>query len=196
MPEKLEKELRLLKDREAELVFCGMERAPEGGKSYYFPVHGYKGLDPVSEFLMENRAGTQTMLMRREVWETLRFDESFRRYQDWDFAIRAAKSFRLAYLPEALVYSPVSASSISTSVSSCPALERLFEKHRTEFESRPECLRTYYRRMAKRLQRSEPRMAAGYCRAALRLGGNALDLLALLGCLTLKNNKESGRSAA
>lgn len=47
------------------------------------------------------------MLMHRTVWETMRFDEGIRRYQDWDFAIRAAARFRLVYLPEALVESEV-----------------------------------------------------------------------------------------
>jgi hypothetical protein len=110
-----------LKAREAEPtgVLRNGARIPRAVRATTIPVHGYKGVDPVSEFLMENRAGTQTMLMRREVWETLRFDESFKPLSGLGFRHpRRGRRFRLAYLPEALVYSPVSGSSISASVSS------------------------------------------------------------------------------
>ena len=66
---------------------------------------------------------------KRQVWEAVRFDETIRRYQDWDFAIRAAERFRLVYLPEALVESEVGGDSISAVVKSYPHLLRLYEKH-------------------------------------------------------------------
>ena len=50
----------------------------------------------------------------------LPFDETIKRYQDWDFGIRAAKQFALCYLPEALVESKVGEDSISARVTSYP----------------------------------------------------------------------------
>ena len=93
--EKLEKQLRLLEETGADLCFCGMNRIAHDGSSFYFPVHDFHGEKALEEFLAENRAGTQTMLMKKGVWEALRFDESFRRYQDWDFSIRRGALYAL-----------------------------------------------------------------------------------------------------
>ena len=181
-PDKLEKQLALLKDSGADLCFCGMRRVAENGAEFYYPVHGFRAERALEEFLAENRASTQTMLMKRPVWRELRFDESFRRYQDWDFAIRAAERFRLAYLPEALARSEVSADSISSTVKSYPALQHLYTKHRSLYERFPVCGAVMERRMGKRLCREEPALAAGHYRAAFRLSRRGYDLACFISC--------------
>lgn len=180
-PEKLEKQRRLLEESGADLCFCGMNRIAHDGSSYYFPVHDFHGDKALEEFLAENRAGTQTMLMKKSVWEALRFDESFRRYQDWDFAIRAAASFRLCYLPEALADSEVGGDSISFAVKSYPALVQLYEKHKALYETYPQSNAVMNRRMGKRLHKTDPGQAAKHYLKSFKLSHKWYDLAYYLG---------------
>ncbi len=182
LPDKLRRQLHFMAETGAGFVYCGMNRlSPSGGK-YYFPVHGFTGKDPVTELLLENRVGTQTMLMHRDVWARVRFDDSFRRYQDWDFAIRTAKVSSMAYLAEALVVSEVNSDSISASINSYDALKHLYDAHREDFDSRPRCLAMLYRRMGKRLKNVEPALAAEYFLKSLKLSRYPYDLFMYLKC--------------
>lgn len=174
--DKLEKQIRQLKDTGADLSFCGMNRISRDGSSFYYPVHPFHSERGLDEMLSENRAGTQTMLMRRRVWEELRFDESFRRYQDWDFSIRAAQNFLLAYLPQALVDSAVGEDSISASVNSYPALVHLYEKHLSLYRSHPGSDAVMNRRMGKRLRESRPDEAAVHFLKSFKISRNPYDL--------------------
>ena len=130
----------------------------------------------LEDFLAENRASTQTMLMHRAVWEAVRFDESIRRYQDWDFAIRAAERFRLVYLPEALVESEVGGDSISAVVKSYPHLLRLYEKHAALYRRFPHSDAVMNRRLGKRCHPTDPARAAAHFRKSFRLSCNPSDL--------------------
>ena len=175
-PDKLERQLAHLRDSGADMVFCRMRRISEKGKSFLFPVHSFDPERMQEELLMENRAATQTMLMKAEVWQALRFDESLRRYQDWDFAIRAAGQFRLAYLPETLAESFVQMDSISATVSSYPALSRLYEKHAALYAAFPGADAVMNRRMGKRLAVSDPAAAYRHFLRSYHLSRSAYDL--------------------
>ena len=153
-----------------------MNRVSESGSRFYYPVHPFHPERGLEEMLAENRAGTQTMLMQRAVWETLRFDESFRRYQDWDFSIRAAQNFQLAYLPEALVDSAVGEDSISAAVKSYPALVHLYEKHENLYRAYPKSDAVMNRRMGKRLRQAQPDKAAAHYWKSFRLSHHPYDL--------------------
>ena len=144
-------------------------------------LHHFHGEKALEEFLAENRAGTQTMLMKKGVWEALRFDESFRRYQDWDFAIRAAEHFTLCYLPEALADSEVGGDSISFAVKSYPALVHLYEKHRALYEKYPQSDAVMNRRMGKRLHKTDPGQAAKHYWISFKLSHKWYDLAYYLG---------------
>ena len=121
------------------------------------------------------------MLMKKGVWEALRFDESFRRYQDWDFAIRAAEHFTLCYLPEALADSEVGVDSISFAVKSYPALVHLYEKHRALYEKYPQSDAVMNRRMGKRLHKTDPGQAAKHYWISFKLSHKWYDLAYYLG---------------
>ena len=178
---KLEKQIHHIRETGADMSFCGMNRISESGSRFYYPVHPFHPERGLEEMLAENRAGTQTMLMRREVWEKLRFDESFRRYQDWDFSIRAAKDFQLAYLPEALVDSAVGEDSISAAVKSYPALVHLYEKHENLYRAYAKSDAVMNRRMGKRLRQAQPDKAAAHYWKSFRLSHHPYDL----GCYML-----------
>lgn len=174
-PEKIERQLAHLKESGADMCFCGMDRVSADGSRFYYPVHGFSPERALEQFLAENRAGTQTMLMHRYVWEELRFDESFRRYQDWDFSIRAAERFRLSYLPVALVRSEVGGDSISFAVRSYPALEKLYKKHEALYKRCPKSDAVMNRRMGKRLHKTDPGTAAKHFAYSLRLSRGLYD---------------------
>ena len=174
--DKLEKQYRRLMETGADMCYCGMNRVAANGSRFDYPVHAPRPGCALEDFLAENRASTQTMLMHRCVWAELRFDESIRRYQDWDFAVRAAARFDLVYLPEALVESEVGSDSISAVVNSYPHLLRLYEKHRALYEKYPESDAVMNRRMGKRLHPADPKTAAGHFRKSYRLSHSFYDL--------------------
>ncbi len=175
-PDKLQKQYDLLTATGADLCYCGMNRVAASGNSFYYPVHAPHPGRALEDFLAENRASTQTMLMHRAVWETVRFDESIRRYQDWDFAIRAAERFRLVYLPEALVESEVGGDSISAVVKSYPHLLRLYEKHAALYRGFPHSDAVMNRRLGKRCHPTDPARAAAHFHKSFRLSRNPYDL--------------------
>lgn len=179
-PDKLEKQYAQLISSGADLCFCGMNRVAENGSRFYYPVHAFHPARALEDFLAENRASTQTMLMRRAVWEAVGFDESFRRYQDWDFAIRAAERFTLTYLPEALVESEVGSDSISAVVQSYPHLLRLYQKHEALYRQYPRSDAVMNRRLGKRIHPKDPVLAAAHFRRSFRLSHNPYDLAYLL----------------
>ena len=129
----------------------------------------------LEEFLAENRASTQTMLMRRFVWEKLRFDENIRRYQDWDFGIRAAGEFKLCYLPEALVESEVGMDSISARVKSYPHLLHLYHKHEALYQQYPNSRAVMNRRLGKRVHSAEPELAAVHFKRSFEISHSFYD---------------------
>ncbi len=174
--DKLEKQYKRLIANQAELCFCGMNRISEKGSRFYFPVHSFKSEHMLEAFLSENRAGTQTMLMYRNVWEKLKFDESIERYQDWDFGIRAAAEFTLCYLPEALVESAVGKDSISTRVASYPHLYRLYDKHADLYRQYPGSEAVMNRRMGKRVHQVNPTLAAKHFKKSFKLSYSFYDL--------------------
>jgi len=160
----------------ADLCYCGMNRVAASGSSFYYPVHAPRPGRALEDFLAENRASTQTMLMHRAVWEAVRFDEGIRRYQDWDFAIRAAARFRLVYLPEALVESEVGGDSISAVVRSYPHLLHLYKKHAALYRRFPHSDAVMNRRLGKRCHPTDPARAAAHFRKSLQLSHNPYDL--------------------
>lgn len=174
-PEKLEKQYAKLLESKADLCFCGMNRISEKGSRFYFPVHSFDPEHGLEQFLAENRAGTQTMLMYKNVWEKLKFDETIRRYQDWDFGIRAARKFTLCYLPEALVDSEVGEDSISARVNSYPHLHRLYEKYKDLYSRYPGSEAVMNRRLGKRVHTVNPGLAAEHFKKSFVLSHSFYD---------------------
>lgn len=174
--DKLEKQYEFLVKSGADMCFCGMNRVAGNGILFYFPVHKFHQETALEDFLTENRAGTQTMLMHRYVWDALKFDEQILRYQDWDFGIRAAAGYQLSYLPEALVESEVDMDSISSIVKSYPHLLYLYEKHRELYEHYPRADAVMNRRMGKRIHSVDSKIAAEHFKKSYRLSGSFYDL--------------------
>ncbi len=86
--DKLQKQYDLLMATGADLCYCGMNRVAASGSSFYYPVHAPRPGRALEDFLAENRAGTQTLLMHRAVWEAVRLT-------------RASAAIRTGTLPSA-----------------------------------------------------------------------------------------------
>jgi glycosyltransferase involved in cell wall biosynthesis len=70
----------------------------------------------IPKLVVNNFVGTSTVLMKKDVYLKVGgFDESLRALQDWDFWLRLAAQYDLAYVPEVLAQYRVHAASTSRS---------------------------------------------------------------------------------
>lgn len=171
VPEKIEKELAYLIDTGADFVFCGMNRVnPMTGENYYYPEIHFDDRERVLEQLLTNNViSTQTMFLKKELMDVVQFDDSFKRYQDWDFALQAAlNGFRIKYLASALVDSTVQANSISSTVKEGMAYEHLYEKYCSQFEKYPEAMASICSKMGHGFRKNDRKKTFGYFKKSLR----------------------------
>ncbi len=146
---KLDEQVKYLHQGDYDLVFCGMDRVTESKEHFYYPSDGFdETTNAFEQILFSNRISTQCILMKADVFNKVQFDETIRKYQDWDFAIRAAESFRLGYLAKPLVISEIQANSISAVVNRYDALKVIFEKYQTEISKYPLVEAHIYYRLA------------------------------------------------
>lgn len=169
-PEKLEKELAYMKETGADMVFCGMNRVHTlGGEWVYYPLVCDQS-NMLEQVLTENVASTQTLLVKRDVLNHVRFDTSFRRFQDWDFVLQVLTGgFCVRYLEEALVSSETQADSISVTVDAGTSCEQLFRKYRRLYQGHPRAMAAMYRRMGEGFRKTDREKTKYYWRQSLRL---------------------------
>lgn len=146
---KIEEQMEYLKEGNFDVVFCGMDRITMDQKHFYYPQNGFdENKDAFEQVLFSNRISTQCMFLKTDVLKAVQFDPAIKKYQDWDFAIRVAKSFRIGYLAKALVISEIQANSISTVVSKYDALRVIHNKYANEISKYPYIQARFYYRMA------------------------------------------------
>lgn len=132
--DKIEKQLRYLEQNGCDMVFCGMERVDKSkSERFYYPRGKVNTKNNFHRSLLcGNCISTQTMLMKRFVFENTRFDPEIKRFQDWDFAIRASKKYDIGYISEALVYSEIQSNSITSMNSAINGLNAIYKKYEDE----------------------------------------------------------------
>ncbi len=118
---------------------------------YYYPMHFFnEDGDILEQVLVDNPASTQTMLMKRKIFDKVTFDVSFKRFQDWDFMLQIVlNGFKVSYLPQPLVKSTVQTNSISGTAKTCEAYEHLFKKYKEYYEMYPNALANIYMQIAR-----------------------------------------------
>ena len=148
MPDKLEKQYKYLVTKKKDLVFCGLERI-EDGETTYHPLRVFDEVrDPVPQLLYGNLISTQTILVKKSVALDVMFDESLKRFQDWDFVIHTAvKGYQIGYVRQALVRSEVKSDSISARVNPT-AGEKIYEKYKKQYDQYPSVKAHQLRMMA------------------------------------------------
>ena len=167
--DKLEKELDYLIKEEKDFVFCGMNRISEE-KTFFFPTQNKINTekDFFRQELFWNAVSTQTILMKKEVFDTVQFDVDFRKYQDWDFAIRIAQNYKVGYLPEPLVDSFIQTNSVSVTVNHYEALKKIYEKY-TQYIINDDELEAWYQMLfGDCFRKSDPQKAKIYYKDSLK----------------------------
>lgn len=110
--DKLEKQLNKLNESGADIVFCKLNEFKEDGKKVLLPMTINEGmLNPVVTVM---GIGTQTLVAHRRVFENLRFDPDFPRFQELELLYRASKEFSIYCLGEGLVDYYIGGDSISS----------------------------------------------------------------------------------
>ena len=104
---KLEKSLYYMKKVEADMVFSALYK--QGEKRYptgrVLPkVNLNQEQDKIAFLLGSNCVSTQTIVIKKNVSERVRFDESLPRFQDWDLALQIALAgYKIHFIEEPLV---------------------------------------------------------------------------------------------
>jgi len=108
--DKLEKQLTLMELNNADAVFSSFIRLANDEVSIKPFKEGRQiisnnnGLVSVKDCLRSNLISTQTLVMRKSVFKALNgFDNSLKRLQDWDLAIRLLDSYKVYFLNEPTV---------------------------------------------------------------------------------------------
>lgn len=102
-PEKLIKQLEAMRQYNADICFCKMERHnyPAGKDQFYPSIPD--GIVAYKDLLLKSLASTQTIVAKREVFKSAMFDVQVKRMQDYDWMVRAARSHRVCFTSEVLV---------------------------------------------------------------------------------------------
>lgn len=110
--DKLEKQLNKLNETGADIVFCKLNEIKADGQVVLLPMGIKEGmLNPVVTIM---GIGTQTLVAHRRVFENLRFDPDFPRFQELELLYRASKEFSIYCLGEGLVDYYIGGDSISS----------------------------------------------------------------------------------
>lgn len=106
--DKLEKQMECMKVQEYGMVYSAFEREFQDGTVVYYPpkempIEKKQGNILVS-LLEKNLVSTQTMLVKREVFDEIGlFNEGMSNLEDYDIAVRIAKKYDIGMVDEPLV---------------------------------------------------------------------------------------------
>lgn len=112
-PDKLEKQMFIMRNYSPDIVFCQFQRYDSLKKTAPFPNLPC-GFVPYESLIIRSKVSTQTMLVHKRVFESVMFDESMPRMQDYDFTISAGKMYSFYFLNQCLVDVYLQSNSITT----------------------------------------------------------------------------------
>ncbi|MBR5412789.1 MAG: glycosyltransferase [Fibrobacter sp.] len=98
--DKLEKQLKTLQEKNADIVFCRMNRM-SGGKIVGL-VSDYFKEGFLSKDVMPMSIGTQTLIGKSQVFKQEKFDPEMPRFQEFELLVRAQKEFSIYCMEEPL----------------------------------------------------------------------------------------------
>ena len=98
--DKLEKQLKILQEKNADIVFCRMNRM-SGGKIVGL-VSDYFKEGFLSKDVMPMSIGTQTLIGKSQVFKQEKFDPEMPRFQEFELLVRAQKEFSIYCMEEPL----------------------------------------------------------------------------------------------
>ena len=122
MPDKLEKQLRYMENNPDVGMVYGKLKVISPERTYEFPnetIDGDLEGNLYSWLLKRNTIDTPSMFIRKKCFvETGGFDSSLRCLEDWEFAIRFSRKFKIGYIDEVLLDSFVSEGGVSGNIGS------------------------------------------------------------------------------
>lgn len=104
LPNKLERQMEVMRYVNADIVFCGMSRHGYGNRdegNIYPNIR--EGRIFERQLISNSIVSTQTMLCKSYVFKVFKFDVDMPRLQDYELVIRMASTFTFYYLKEPLV---------------------------------------------------------------------------------------------
>ncbi len=110
-PDKLEKQIAYLDShKQCRIVYCALVRHYPSWDQIIPDMESGRKLegDKMSDLLYDNTVSTPTIVMQKDLFDEIGgFDESLRRLQDWDLAIKCYKLGFIGFVPEVLVDAPL-----------------------------------------------------------------------------------------
>lgn len=128
LPKKLELQLQAFKaEPDIGICFCSLIRTRGIGDQVIFPK---KYISSPNELVRKvSIASTQTLFTTKLLAQNILFDESIKRFQDWDFVLRVSYTHKLLHLNIPLVNQNIMDDSISSSKNLFNSLQVIYDKH-------------------------------------------------------------------
>ncbi|OCY73479.1 hypothetical protein BFR88_08355 [Acinetobacter pittii] len=128
LPKKLELQLQAFKaEPDVGICFCSLIRTRGEGNQVIFPK---KYISSPNELVRKvSIASTQTLFTTRLLAQNVLFDESIKRFQDWDFVLRVSYNHKLLHLNIPLVNQNIMGDSISSGKNLFNSLQVIYAKH-------------------------------------------------------------------
>lgn len=129
-PGKLAEQLAFLHREDLDICACGIEKSHDG-EVEKVRMPAYRG-DATRYLLVEGgHLQTSTLLGRTECFQAVGFDVDVRKFQDWDFVIRAeTEGYRIGFLPKVLVVYHFGATGQMTGTPRPELAEQFIDRHR------------------------------------------------------------------
>lgn len=128
--DKLEIQLKFLKEGSYNLVGCSMNQIYDNGKVKSFPNIDIESINIKEYILFGNIFSTQTILGKKECFVKNQFDNSMPRFQDWELMIRMCRTYKVGFMQDKLVDAYIQKDSISrNNTKAVEALNIIREKY-------------------------------------------------------------------
>lgn len=145
LPNKLEIQLDELKNNNADIVYCSFNRF-ENDKHEVIPKKNINDENIATELLKYNFISTQTILGKKECFESEKFDEKLPRFQDWDLVIRLSMKYKIHHVNKPLVNVYLQNDSITRSSEKGKiAINIMMDKYIDEIRKNKSILSRWYR---------------------------------------------------
>ncbi|WP_163436656.1 glycosyltransferase family A protein [Fibrobacter succinogenes] len=126
--DKLEKQLKALQEKNADIVFCRMNRMSDGKKIGLVSDYFKEGF--LSKDVMPMSIGTQTLIGKSIVFKQEKFDSEMPRFQEFELLVRAQKNYSIYCMEEPLVDYIIQTDSLSVNpLKYTQAWELMLMKH-------------------------------------------------------------------
>lgn len=147
-PNKLEKQISVIQKTGADLVFCKYNCYKKGKEKIKEPDSYQEGfLNPVENVF---GIGTQTLLGRKELFQTIKFDLEMPRFQEFEMLLRMVDRYKIYCMDEALVDYRREGESISSNpVKLYEACKLILLKHPQFIERYPKMANIMSKRLLK-----------------------------------------------